>query len=102
VSLPVPNDQYQLGWIRGQADLVAALLDSRLTMDEAVQNLSGKRRVPKHWWYGRGWHDGQVDLVNALYERRITLRAAALNLGVRAPDELPGEDAGGGRRSLQL
>lgn len=91
MSLPVPNDQYQLGWIRGQADLVAALLGGRLTIDEAVRNLNGKRRIPKRWWYGQGWHAGQVDLVNALHEGRTTLRAAALNLGVRAPDELPDE-----------
>lgn len=91
VSVPIPQNQYQLGWIRGQADLVAALLDGGLTVDEAAANLGAGQLGPKGSPYHRGWFEGQMDLVLALRERRVTLRSAAISLGVRAPSELPRE-----------
>lgn len=89
MSVPIPRNQYQLGWIRGQADLVAALLDESLTVDGAAANLGAGQLGPKGSPYHRGWFEGQVDLVHALRERRVTLRSAAISLGVRAPSELP-------------
>jgi hypothetical protein len=80
--------QYQTGWVQGQANLVAALLQGRQTIEDAVAYLDSVPRRRRRHPYDAGWHDGQVDLINALHDGRVTLKAAAVKLGLALESEL--------------
>jgi hypothetical protein len=79
---------YQIGWVQGQTNLVAALLQGRQTIEGAVAYLNSVPRRRRRRAYDAGWHAGQVDLINALYDGRVTLKAAAVRLGIALESEL--------------